>query len=162
MKEIGKDIKYKKRVRLKDFNYKGYNRYFVTICTNNNKNLFINKDLIDWLISELKEISNKHHFNIWAYCFMPDHLHLLTEGNDEEADMRKFIAAFKQKTGFLYKKKFNNQLWEINYYEHVLRKEETIKEVAFYIFNNPLRKGIVKNYQEYPYSGSFMFDINDY
>ncbi len=30
--------------------------------------------------------------------------------------------------------------------------------MAWYIFNNPVRKGLVKDMREWPYSGLWMFD----
>ncbi len=50
------------------------------------------------------------------------------------------------------------QLWEANYYEHVLRNDEATRAVARYIVQNPVRKGIVEDYSKYPYSGSFEFE----
>ena len=114
-------VKFKKRIRLKDFNYKGYYRYFVTICTYNKKSIFIERGLIESILKQLKAISDKHNFSIWAYCFMHDHLHLLVEGKNENSDFRKFISEFKQITGYSYRKLFSESLWEINYYEHILR-----------------------------------------
>jgi len=40
-------------------------------------------------------------------------------------------------------------------YDHVLRKEESIEGVARYILDNPVRKGLVSDYKEYPFSWSF-------
>jgi len=153
-------IKYKRRIRLKNFNYKGCYRYFVTICTQNKKPLF-NKDevLVAWFIDVLKEKSEIFGFKVWAYCFMPDHLHLLIEGRKHDADMKKFITSYKQKTGFYYKKKAGLPLWQINFYEHVLRREEDTISVVRYIFDNPVRKGLVDDYRKYKFLGSFEFDI---
>ena len=50
-------------------------------------------------------------------------------------------------------------LWQINYYEHVLRKEEDTKGVARYIFSNPMRKGLVEDFKDYTFLGSFEFDV---
>ena len=50
-------------------------------------------------------------------------------------------------------------LWQINYYEHVLRKAEDTKGVAYYIFNNPVRKGLVEDFKDYAFLGSFEFDV---
>jgi putative transposase len=122
-------IIHKKRIRLKNFNYKGFFRYSVTICTYNKERVF--KDdplLVEWLTDTLREKSNSPGFKVWAYCFMPDHLHLLIEGSDANSDMRRFISAYKQSTGFSYKKKTGLPLWQINYYEHVLRREEDTKD----------------------------------
>lgn len=155
-------IKFKKRVRLKDFNYKGYYGYFITLCTFDKKSVFNNKILVESLVNALREKSKFYNFKVWGYCFMPDHLHLLIEGSKEDSDMKQFISAYKQHTGFYYKKRTGKPLWQINYYEHVLTKEETIKKVLDYIFENPVRKRIVKDYREYEYLGSFEFDVNQY
>ena len=150
--------KFKKRIRLKEFCYKGFYRYFVTLCVHNNNQIFKEKDLINNILSDLKKISEKHRFSVWAYCFMPDHLHLLLEGRSENSDFRRFISEFKQSTGFNNSQTFKDKLWQINYYEHVLRKEDDTKRVAYYIFNNPVRKGLVEFYKDYPFQGSFEFE----
>lgn len=150
---------YKKRTRLKDFEYKGRCRYFVTICTHDKKPVFNNdKALITWLIDALKEKAASSSFGIWAYCFMPDHLHLLIEGKGDDSDMKRFISLYKQHTSYYYKKETGLPLWQINYYEHVLRREEETLGTVKYIFNNPVRKRLVGDYREYEFLGSFEFD----
>ena len=52
-------------------------------------------------------------------------------------------------------------LWQENYYEHILRKDEDTISVVKYILNNPVRKGLVEDYREYFYSGSFVLDIKN-
>jgi putative transposase len=149
------DTKFKKRIRLKEFSYKGTHRYFVTLCTYNKANIFCDDFLASCLLDSLRKKSGTFRFRVWAYCFMPDHLHVLVEGNDDASDFRKFISSFKQDTGFSYKKKFGLRLWQTNYYEHVLRHEECTNAVANYIFNNPVRKGYVEDYRQYALLGSF-------
>ena len=152
-------FQYKKRIRLKDFEYKGFYRYFVTMCTFDKKPIFTDNALVAWLIELLREKSKLFRFKVWAYCFMPDHLHLLIEGEHDDSDMRRFVSAYKQQAGFYYKKKTGLSLWQINYYEHVLRKEEDTKGVARYIFSNPMRKGLVEDFKDYTFLGSFEFDV---
>jgi putative transposase len=157
--ENNMDIKYKKRIRLKHFEYKGNYRYFITLCTYDKKPIFTSKSSISWLIDVLRKQSKTFGFKIWAYCFMPDHLHLLIEGEKSDSDMKRFISSYKQHTGYHYKKKTSSRLWQINYYEHVLRSEEDTINVANYIFANPVRKGIVEDYTQYEFLGSFEYDI---
>lgn len=106
------------------------------------------------MVEILELVSNNFSFLVHAYCFMPDHLHLLVEGKDENADLKRFVKFYKQKTGYIYRKDYGNPLWQVNYYEHVLRKGEETEAVAKYIWGNPVRKGIVEDYRDYPYSGS--------
>ena len=150
---------YKKRIRLKNFDYKGSYRYFITLCTFNKKPILTDNSLILWLVKTLREKAKVFKFKIWAYCFMPDHVHLLLEGNDYGSELKRFISSYKQSTSFYYKRRTGFSLWQINFYEHVLRKEEDTKSVAYYILGNPVRKGLAEDYKNYKFLGSFEFDI---
>jgi putative transposase len=114
---------------------------------------------VNWLIRVLKEKSDGFGFRIWAYCYMPDHLHLLIEGKNSDSDLKRFIASYKQFTGYYHRKEKNLSLWQVNFHEHILRKDEDTKRVAYYIFGNPVRKGLVRDYREYEFLGSFEFDV---
>ncbi len=138
------DQPFPKRPRLKSFDYTGTHAYFITILTKNHARYF--KDA---------EIAGDKRFKILTYCFMPDHLHLLLAGEDDRSNLKKFVSLFKQKSGYWFKKIFKEDLWHISYYDHVLRKEESIEGVARYILDNPVRKGLVSDYKEYPFSWSF-------
>lgn len=105
------------------------------------------------------------NFKVWAYCFMPDHLHLLLEGEARDADLKRLITVFKQISGYKYgqgvSQRFSaekeSKLWQPSFYDHVLRKDEDLLDVVRYILDNPVRKGLVRNYTEYMHSGSIVF-----
>lgn len=92
-----------KRPRLKNFDYKGCYRYFITICTYNRMPLFKDAALVNQLIKALRNKSNSFGFKVWTFCFMPDHLHLLLEGIFPNSDLKRFITSYKQYTGYHYK-----------------------------------------------------------
>jgi len=158
---MGDHLRYPKRLRLKDFSYTGRYRYFVTIRCFKSQLHFTDGNIVAKIIGLLKTTSEQERFSIWAYCFMPDHLHLLTEGKMDDSDMRRFVSMFKQKSGFWFQRDRCAKLWQENYYEHVLRTNEDVFKVSRYIFDNPVRKGLVQNYSEYHYLGSFEFPIAD-
>lgn len=147
--------------RLGSFSYRGYYRYFITIRSHDFKHHFVNDEVVSKLIDILRGTAVQEGFSVWAYCFMPDHVHLLIEGKNGNADMKTFVTLFKQKTAYWFKSIYGVQLWGTNYYEHVLRNDEATEAVARYIFQNPVRKGIVEDYSKYPYSGSFEFEDID-
>ena len=60
-------------------------------------------------------------FAIFAYCFMPDHVHLLVFSESENADLRAFVKRFKQMSGFAYRHDHGQSLWQPGYHERVLR-----------------------------------------
>ena len=141
--------------RLEDFPYRGCYRYFITIRSHNFKRHFVQDETIAKLMQILRNAADHESFSVWAYCFMPDHLHLLVEGKHSNADMKHFVALFKQKSGYWFKSTYGAKLWAPNYYEHVLRNDEATTAVVQYIILNPVRKGIVDDCSNYPYSGSF-------
>jgi len=155
-------MQYKLKPRLPDFDYRGCYRYFITICTNGKQKLFSDGTRVKSVLEILAAESRKHGFTVWGYCFMPDHLHLLTEGERADSDMKTFVRVFKQKAGYAYGKAptgSKSGLWQAGYYDHVLRKDEDLQGVLQYILNNPVRKGFVKHFADYPHSGSFAMDI---
>ena len=87
---------------------------------------------------------------------MPDHLHILVMGRDGKSDLKRFMGLFRQKAGYWFKKINNRSLWHISYYDHVLRKEESIENVITYMLENPVRKGLVQDFREYPFSWSIL------
>lgn len=150
-----------KRPRLKYFEYIGTYTCFITILTADRQNYFKETYNVEALIRFLKEIADKEHFSVTVYCFMPDHLHLLVNGLEEESDLKKFMKLFKQKSGYWFKKIAHQNLWHLSYYDHILRKTEAVNDVVWYILNNPVRKGIVADFKEYRFNGSFTMNIHE-
>jgi putative transposase len=148
-----------KRPRLKDFGYVGTYSYFITILTADRQDYFKETHIVEPLIKLLKETAEKERFSVSVYCFMPDHLHILVNGLEEQSNLQHFIKLYKQKSGFWFKQKNYLNLWHLSYYDHILRKIEAINYVAMYILNNPVRKGIVTDFKEYRFNGSFTMDI---
>jgi putative transposase len=101
----------------------------------------------------------EERFALIAYCFMPDHLHLLIKGGCEASDCRAFVRRAKQYSGFYYAKAHGGKLWQRYGYDHVLRDEEKTAIVARYILNNPVRAGLVKRIEDYPYCGSLEWPL---
>lgn len=83
---------------------------------------------------------------------MPDHLHLLVSGNDSNS-LLGFAQHFKQLSGFAYKKATGTHLWQISYWDRVLRSDEDFHATARYIWGNPVRAGLVGDPCEYAFSG---------
>ena len=92
-----------------------------------------------------------------VYCVMPDHLHLLWMGVAEESDQRKATKFFRQHVNDLLDRSLPGTQFQKQAYDHVLRQQEkgrdALREVAFYVLQNPVRAGLVKLAGEWPYLG---------
>jgi len=85
---------------------------------------------------------------------MPDHVHFLAEARAEGCDLLKLVDAFKQRTGYEYRRRHECALWQPRFYDHVLRRSDPIEGVALYIWMNPVRKNLCVDPRAYPLSGS--------
>ena len=148
----------RKKIRLPSSRYSGKQIYFVTLCCEDRRSIFTNESLGHWLVTKLLKSAAEQGFVIHAYCVMPDHVHLLVEGMIDTCDLVRFISLFKQQTAFYYKKKIGRRLWQSNYYDHILRKPVATDAVAWYIWLNPVRKGLCSAPQDYSLSGSLTLD----
>jgi len=119
--------------------------------------LLATADVVETCLRRLREASEHHGFQVMAYCFMPTHLHLLIVGS-EDSQLLPFVKHFKQTTSFDCGGDAT-QLWQRSFYDRVLRVEEDLEDVARYIWGNPVRAGIVDDWERFPFSGPFGADL---
>ena len=144
---------------LKTFDYIGLYRYFLTFCTDSRQRVFVTPERVDLVLLQIERSVSEESFAIVAYCFMPDHLHLLIEGRAESSDCRRFIRRAKQFSGFHYSKTFGHRLWQRYGFERVLRDDQPTLGVARYILENPLRARLVQRVEDYPFGGSRQYSL---
>ena len=146
----------RKRNRLPLETYRGARAYFLTLGCAQCRKPFAERRVVEDCIETLRACSEKHGFAVLAYCFMPDHLHLLVQGGPESA-LLQFVKGFKQRTAYAYHRAHSTVLWQKSYHDHVLRAEEDVRETARYVVGNPVRAALVEVAGDYPHSGSFVW-----
>jgi putative transposase len=147
--------------RLKNFDYRGRYSYFLTFCTADRQQVLGDPATASMVTAHILQTARWYDFVVLAYCIMPDHLHLLIHGQSDRADARRFASSLKRRTGQGYASSANTPLWQEGYYDHVVRPEENFDGIARYIFENPVRAGIVTSAVDYPFIGSESWPIAD-
>lgn len=145
----------RKNIRLARAEYSGKRIYFITICAEERRKIFRNVTRANVVIAQLKRVASRMNVLVHAFCIMPDHAHILVEGKTPNTDMVKFVKQWKQGTGFVLRHELPPRFWQRRFHDHVLRRAADSESVAWYIWMNPVRKGIVVEPQAYPFSGSF-------
>jgi putative transposase len=145
----------RKNIRLPSERYRGAGLFFITLCFLNRRRYGRNPKVARWLISELRKWSDACEFVVHAYCVMPDHVHFLAAGMRDESNLMKLVGAFKQETAIEFEDRAHRELWQFKYYDHILRLTDSADGVAWYIWLNPVRKGLCRTPAEYPFVGSF-------
>jgi len=147
--------------RLRPFEYRGCYRYFLTLCTADRHPAFVEPPTVSETLSLLRTFSAEERFAIFAYCFMPDHLHLVLAGMAEDSSLPHFISRFKQASGFRHRQKTGQPLWQSGYFDRVLRDEESTLATCRYVLGNPVRAGLADVIGEYPHAGSDVCRVED-
>ena len=139
-----------RRPRLNPALYIGLQRYFLTFCTAQRRACLITSDAVTCVHDQILLAVALFDMEEIAYCFMPDHLHLLVEGRSEASDALGFIHRAKQLSAYEFSKTFGRRLWQPSFNDRILRDDEATLSVARYIFENPVRASLVKNPEDYP------------
>jgi REP element-mobilizing transposase RayT len=127
--------------------------YSITINVFDRKPYFLEYNFTERIIDCLCESRKESNCVVIVYCFMPDHLHLITSPQNEGISILDFINKFKGRSTKIARDVLGIQyLWQRRYFDHKIRDNEDLNAQILYILNNPVRKGIVQKYEDYRYS----------
>lgn len=100
----------------------------------------------------LKESSEMWRVKVAAYCLMSNHYHLLIQ--TPEANLSRFMRHLNGVYTQRYNRrhKVDGQLFRGRYKSILVDGDSYLLELMRYIHRNPLRAGIVKNINEYPWN----------
>jgi putative transposase len=148
----------RQNTRLAPENYLGRRSYFVTICCDCRRPYLAEAVIARGVMEVLILCAARDSFRLRAFCLMPEHLHVLAEGAEDWCDLLEFIRVFKLRTAFAFRRLHGRRLWEMSYYEHILRESDSVEAVATYIWWNPVRRGLCARAEDFPFSGSQIID----
>ena len=121
--------------------------YFITInCKERCRNQLALPPVAERLFETVRH--RQERFLWWPYLFllMPDHLHALLSFPASHKPVKGVISKWKEWTA----KEFGI-LWQRDFFEHRLRAEESRREKADYILQNPVRRQLVTCCEDWPF-----------
>jgi len=151
-----------KHHRLPREHYRGQITVAFTLCIAGNQPLFRDAEVVAAFITLLRIVSEKHRCLVPIYCFMTDHLHVMFQGTADTSDLWQAIVEFKQRTGFWLGQHRHEARWQKDFYDHIIRKDEDLGAQARYIAGNPMRKGLARDWRDYPHTGAIGIDLETF
>lgn len=88
---------------------------------------------------------------IGAYVLMPDHLHLFCSPTDEEVAIERWITFWKRQ--FRREIGPDSARFQSDSFHHRLRSDDSYAQKWEYVRENPVRAGLVKKPEDWPYQG---------
>jgi putative transposase len=99
----------------------------------------------------LKAWSKADLWMIGAYVIMPDHVHFFCSPKDETFPIEQWITFWKRE----FRRQFGNAAprFQLDSFHHRLRSEESYSDRWEYVGANPVRAGLVRDPDDWPYQG---------
>jgi len=142
--------------------------YCVTLCARHHGAPFLHAPVAEGVLAALRFYREKRFWIVYAYCLMPDHLHAILRLPEPDAapavpdpaappqNLKRLISDYKRytTTQVAWRHGFHGKLWQRDFYDHLARGSKDAEAQCRYVLENPVRKGLVKEWGDYPWSGS--------
>lgn len=128
----------------------------LTICAETG-HPFVNDEVARMVCQSVETSAAMLSQRLLAYCLMPDHLHIVLSPADSQTQVSEFLGKFKSFTTNRYGKTTGGlRLWQYSARDRVIRKGENLATVVEYVANNPVRRGLVRYWSDWPYTKVFI------
>ena len=132
----------------------GTNTYFVTASAWGHRSLFQSQRIASLLINTLSHYRSAQKYLLHEFVIMPNHIHLMF--TPSEITLERAMQFVKG--GFSYRVKkelgIDAEVWARGYVDHRIRDQNDYERHLSYVRNNPVKAGLVKLAEEYPYSSA--------
>ncbi len=147
----------RKQIRLTQYDYSLANAYFITICTEQRRNLFWENAGAGIACPEdvrltqsgriadavIREIPTRYPaISVDRYVIMPNHIHLLLQIHTDSSGrpmVAPTVSTVVQQMKGKISKEIGRGIWQKGFYDHVIRGDKDYQEVWEYIEGNPSR-----------------------
>jgi REP element-mobilizing transposase RayT len=140
--------------------------FFVTFNTHRRQAILANPAVHD-AFSEYCRRAREFRIGVGRYVIMPDHLHLFVcLGGGCEITLGAWIKGLKRHLDSALAGSGSERarapgqnlssFWQPGFHDHLLRSDESYAEKWDYIFQNPVRAGLISRAEDWPYSGEIV------
>ncbi len=120
--------------------------YFITICAEpRGENHFCHVNISHEIWNTILHRQEIGQWWVHLFLMMPDHIHALMSFA-QNPGMKSAIGSWKRYTARHY-----HISWQRDFFDHRLRKDESLVEKANYIRSNPVRKGLISRPDDWPF-----------
>jgi len=119
--------------------------YFVTWCVQGRKPVLDNQNYFDSL---LRAISQAERWEVEWGVVMPDHVHCLVSPFHRDEPVSQLVGFLKRESR---RGCAGPWCWQEGCFDHLLRSGESAQAKWTYIRENPVRAGLVRQWQDWPY-----------
>jgi REP element-mobilizing transposase RayT len=123
--------------------------YHIMLRGSNRQTIFEDYRDIERLIDTVKRYKSVSKYELYAYCFMNNHVHFLMKETEEPVSIS--IKRISSSYVFWYNKKYERcgHLFQERFKSEVIDSDEYFLTVLRYIHQNPMKAGIAEDLSGY-------------
>ena len=132
-----------------------YPLVFLTVVSNQRKTLLATQTAFDALTAIWSRAAEIDGWFVGDYLIMPDHVHRFAKGSPDATPLADWVGSWKSLSSRQLKPllKLTGALWQPDYFDRFLRTQESYREKWDYVALNPVRKGLCKRPEDWPWKG---------
>jgi len=131
-----------------------------------------------WLVEAINSARVRRKFDLWAFVFMPEHVHLLVRPGGPDVSIasildgikrpvsRRAVAFLRQRSPSWLEKiaveksgRIRYQFWQKGGgYDRNITEPKTLFSVIAYIHDNPVRRSLVEHPGDFPWSSASWYE----
>ena len=129
--------------------------HHVTQRGNNREQVFFDDQDRRTYLDYLNKYATKYQIDIWAYCLMSSHIHVLAVPQDSESLAFGIGLVNQNYTRYINRKYLRSgRVWQNRFFSCIVDTDEHLWAVARYIENNPVKAGMVTDALDYKWSSA--------
>lgn len=137
--------------------------HYHVMTRGNNKNTIFRQDAdYRYYLDLIARFKKELPFDLFHYCLMPSHVHQLIRTQNAE-DFSLYMKKINLAYFHYYSRKYSwiGHFWQDCFKSQPVGKDEYFIQCGKYIELNPIRKKIVKEPSQYPYSSYKFYTTNE-
>ena len=138
--------------------------HHITQRGNNQETVFFENEDREYYLKLLSRYSEQWALDIWAYCLMTNHVHILAVPRKEESLAKGIGSTNLVYTQYINRKyERSGRLWQNRFFSAVVDAESYLWAVVRYIEKNPVKAGLAQRAEDYRWSSckAHILNFND-
>jgi putative transposase len=128
--------------------------HHVTQRGNRRQRTFFSDDDYKWYVKTVARETKEAGVDIWAYCLMPNHVHLVAVPKSTDSLARLFRSGHRQYTRRInFREGWQGHLWQERFHSCVM-DENHLATAAPYIELNPVRASLCDHPEQWEWSSA--------
>ena len=128
---------------------------FLTVCSKDRKPLFAHADSVFAILDAWQQAKS---WSIGRYVVMPDHIHLFcAPAVLPTQPLRQWVRYWKSIASRNWSRAPEQPIWQRDFWDTQLRRSENYDSKWQYVLDNPVRAGLARNADDWPFQGELNF-----